>query len=144
MHSSGPVVAAAQVVAEMRPVSGHDSLAAVALRVDLTFCGRPASRFGPNSEHGYPDRGEEFGVESSSNTGGGNAGSAAGGRFGRGQHHLTDGSRHSSRIGHRIGSATRPMSGAESEAKFAAVAVWLLGQQRAETLMWQCWDLATG
>ncbi|WP_428492886.1 MmgE/PrpD family protein [Rhodopila sp.] len=54
---------------------------------------------------------------------------------------LTDGSRHSSRIEHCIGSATRPMTDAELEAKFAAMAIPVMGQQRADALMWQCRDL---
>jgi 2-methylcitrate dehydratase PrpD len=56
---------------------------------------------------------------------------------------LTDGSRHISRIDHCIGSATRPMTNAELEVKFAAMAIPVLGEKRAEALIKQCWDLVT-
>lgn len=55
---------------------------------------------------------------------------------------LTDGSRHTSRIEHGIGSAARPMTDAELEVKFAGMAIPLIGESRTRTLMSQCWDLA--
>jgi 2-methylcitrate dehydratase PrpD len=55
---------------------------------------------------------------------------------------LTDGTRHTSRIDHGIGSAARPMTDAELEVKFAGMAIPVLGEQRTRALMGQCWDLA--
>ncbi|MBS0642439.1 MAG: MmgE/PrpD family protein [Acetobacteraceae bacterium] len=55
---------------------------------------------------------------------------------------LRDGRAYTSRIDHGIGSATRPMTNAELEEKFAAMAVPVLGEQRTRTLMQHCWDLA--
>ena len=55
---------------------------------------------------------------------------------------LTDGTRHTSRIDHGIGSAARPMSNAELEVKFAAMAIPVLGETRTQSLIGQCWNLA--
>jgi len=54
---------------------------------------------------------------------------------------MTDGTRHSSRIEHGIGSAKRPMTNAELEKKFAGMAVPVIGEGRAAALIHQCWDL---
>ena len=54
---------------------------------------------------------------------------------------LTDGSRHTSRIDHAIGSAARPMSNAELEVKFAGMVIPVLGEKRTRSLIGQCWDL---
>jgi 2-methylcitrate dehydratase PrpD len=55
---------------------------------------------------------------------------------------LTDGTRHTCRIDHGIGSATRPMTNAELETKFAGMAIPVLGEARTLALMAQCWDMA--
>jgi 2-methylcitrate dehydratase PrpD len=55
---------------------------------------------------------------------------------------LTDGTRHTSRIEHGVGSAARPMTDAELEVKFAGMAIPVLGEPRTRALMQQCWDLA--
>jgi 2-methylcitrate dehydratase PrpD len=56
---------------------------------------------------------------------------------------LTDGTRHTSRIDHGIGSAARPMTDAELEVKFAGMAIPVLGETRTRALMDQCWNLAS-
>jgi 2-methylcitrate dehydratase PrpD len=55
---------------------------------------------------------------------------------------MTDGTRRTCNIAHGIGSAARPMTNAELEAKFAGMAVPVLGDARTRALMNQCWDLA--
>jgi 2-methylcitrate dehydratase PrpD len=54
---------------------------------------------------------------------------------------LTDGTTHTSRIEHGIGSAVRPMTDAELEVKFAAMAIPVIGEPRTRALMAQCWDV---
>jgi 2-methylcitrate dehydratase PrpD len=56
---------------------------------------------------------------------------------------MTDGQRYSSHVEHCIGSATRPMTDAELEVKFAGMAVPVLGEAQTRSLMAQCWDLVT-
>jgi len=48
---------------------------------------------------------------------------------------------HTSRIEHGIGSAVRPMTDAELEVKFAAMAIPVIGEPRTRALMAQCWDV---
>lgn len=55
---------------------------------------------------------------------------------------LTDGRRLVSRIEHGIGSAARPMTDADLEAKFAGMAVPVLGESRTRALIDQCWSLS--
>jgi 2-methylcitrate dehydratase PrpD len=55
---------------------------------------------------------------------------------------LTDGTCHTTRIDHGIGSAARPMTNAELETKFAGMAIPVLGEARTQALMAQCWDVA--
>ncbi|MDR3531812.1 MAG: MmgE/PrpD family protein [Rhodopila sp.] len=54
---------------------------------------------------------------------------------------LTDGTNYTCRIEHGIGSAARPMTNAELEVKFAGMAIPVLGEERTQALMRQCWDL---
>ena len=54
---------------------------------------------------------------------------------------MIDGRRYVSNIQHGIGSAARPMTDAELEAKFMGMAEPVFGTQRTRTLMRQCWDL---
>jgi 2-methylcitrate dehydratase PrpD len=54
---------------------------------------------------------------------------------------LTDGTCHTGRIDHGIGSATRPMTNAELETKFAGMAIPVLGEAQTQALMAQCWDM---
>jgi 2-methylcitrate dehydratase PrpD len=54
---------------------------------------------------------------------------------------MIDGTRHTSRIEHGIGSAARPMTNRELEVKFAGMAVPVLGEGRTRALIGQCWDL---
>ena len=55
---------------------------------------------------------------------------------------LTDGTCHTGRVDHGIGSAARPMTNAELETKFAGMAIPVLGEARTQALMAQCWDIA--
>ncbi|HYZ24460.1 MAG TPA: MmgE/PrpD family protein [Rhodopila sp.] len=54
---------------------------------------------------------------------------------------LTDGARLTSRIAHAVGSATRPMTNAELEEKFAGMAVPVIGEARTRALMARCWEV---
>jgi 2-methylcitrate dehydratase PrpD len=54
---------------------------------------------------------------------------------------LRDGRVLTSRIDHGIGSASRPMTNAELETKFATMAEPVIGEARTATLMRACWDL---
>jgi 2-methylcitrate dehydratase PrpD len=54
---------------------------------------------------------------------------------------MTDGSRHTCRIEHGIGSAARPMTNRELEQKFAGMAGPIIGEDRCATLIRLCWDL---
>jgi 2-methylcitrate dehydratase PrpD len=55
---------------------------------------------------------------------------------------LTDGTCHTGRVDHGIGSAARPMTNAELEIKFAGMAIPVLGEARTQALMARCWDIA--
>ena len=52
---------------------------------------------------------------------------------------MADGARHTLRIDHGIGSATRPMTDAQLETKFRAMAEPILGAQRTDGLIDSCW-----
>jgi 2-methylcitrate dehydratase PrpD len=54
---------------------------------------------------------------------------------------LRDGTRHTCRIDHGVGSASRPMSDAELEAKFAGMAEPVIGPDRTRELMRQAWGV---
>jgi 2-methylcitrate dehydratase PrpD len=54
---------------------------------------------------------------------------------------LTDGTHHVCQIDHGIGSAARPMSDAALAAKFAGMAVPVLGEDRTNALIAMCWDV---
>jgi 2-methylcitrate dehydratase PrpD len=54
---------------------------------------------------------------------------------------LRDGTRHVCRIDHGIGSATRPMTDAELEVKFAGMAEPVIGSERTRALIQQAWEI---
>jgi len=54
---------------------------------------------------------------------------------------MTDGTRHTSRVEHAVGSAARPITNAQLEQKFASLAVPVIGEERATRLMRLCWNL---
>jgi 2-methylcitrate dehydratase PrpD len=56
---------------------------------------------------------------------------------------LRDGTRHTCRIDHGIGSASRPMTDAQLEVKFAGMAEPVIGKERTGALMQQAWDVET-
>jgi 2-methylcitrate dehydratase PrpD len=56
---------------------------------------------------------------------------------------LQDGTSIDCRIEHGIGSASRPMTNAELEEKFANMAVPVLGEARSRVLMDRCWGVQT-
>ncbi len=55
---------------------------------------------------------------------------------------LSDGTHYTSRVDHGIGSAARPMSNADLEDKFAAMAIPVPGEARPRALIAQCRDMA--
>jgi 2-methylcitrate dehydratase PrpD len=54
---------------------------------------------------------------------------------------LRDGTRHVCRIEHGIGSASRPMTNAELEVKFAGMAEPVIGSERTRALIQQAWEI---
>jgi 2-methylcitrate dehydratase PrpD len=54
---------------------------------------------------------------------------------------LRDGTRHTCRVDHGIGSASRPMTDAELEVKFAGMAEPVIGAERTRSLMQQAWEV---